>query len=179
MQQLLNFLVEPHGHGSLRPSFSISSLQPWTMRSPRLTCVSDGNPLRRLLVRSKKGAVELVSVICHTASYVESRILNISGRLLRQCDVGSKQLLLARIFDLALDLVADGLGDAASHHRVDRRADLAVVTGAADHATIASPIDRAVDRRFSLVEPSNSTPLTISAGSPKRAHVTGFWGARV
>ena len=40
MQQALYRLVEPHGHGSLRPSFSSSSLSPWTMRSPRWTLVS-------------------------------------------------------------------------------------------------------------------------------------------
>lgn len=70
IQQCLNLRFEPHGHGSLRPSFSINSLNPPTMRSPRFTCVSDGNPLRRLLVRSKKGAVVLVDMICHTASLV-------------------------------------------------------------------------------------------------------------
>src|SRR5262249_9504694 len=30
----------PHGHRSLRPSFSCSSLSPWTTRRPRLTWVS-------------------------------------------------------------------------------------------------------------------------------------------
>jgi hypothetical protein len=30
-----------------------NSLSPWTTRSPRLTCASDGYPRRRLLVRSK------------------------------------------------------------------------------------------------------------------------------
>jgi hypothetical protein len=46
---------EPHGHGSSRPSFSISSVPEPTMRSPRLTrdSVSLGNPRRRLLVGSK------------------------------------------------------------------------------------------------------------------------------
>lgn len=44
----------PQGHKSLRPSFSSSSLSPCTMRVPRLTLVSDGNPLRRLLMGSKK-----------------------------------------------------------------------------------------------------------------------------
>jgi hypothetical protein len=38
----------------LRPSFSSSSLSPRTIRTPRLTCVSDGMPLRRLLILSKK-----------------------------------------------------------------------------------------------------------------------------
>jgi hypothetical protein len=36
---------DPQGHGSLRPSFSKSSLWPPTTRSPRLTSVSDGNPI--------------------------------------------------------------------------------------------------------------------------------------
>src|SRR4030095_9726119 len=67
MKQFLNSRFEPHGHGSLRPSFSISSLKPRTMRSPRLTCVSDGDPLRRLLVRPKKGAGVWIDVVCHTA----------------------------------------------------------------------------------------------------------------
>jgi hypothetical protein len=40
------------------------------MRVPRLTCVSDGNPRRRLLVRSKKGAVVMCVLVCHTASLV-------------------------------------------------------------------------------------------------------------
>ena len=52
-QQRLNALADPHGHGSWRPSFSTSSLSRWTMRSPRLTCVSDGKPRRRLRVTSK------------------------------------------------------------------------------------------------------------------------------
>lgn len=43
--------------GSLRPSFSANSLLLWTIRTPRLTLVSDGNPLRRLLIVSKKMAV--------------------------------------------------------------------------------------------------------------------------
>ena len=37
----------------LRPSFSTSSLFPRTTRLPRPTCVSDGYPFRRLLLRSK------------------------------------------------------------------------------------------------------------------------------
>lgn len=38
------------------------------MRSPRPTCVSDGNPLRRLLVVSKAGVV-LVVMCFHSASF--------------------------------------------------------------------------------------------------------------
>jgi len=51
MQQFLKRRDDPHTHGSSRPSFSRSSLSPRTTRSPRLTPVSDGKPLRRLLVR--------------------------------------------------------------------------------------------------------------------------------
>jgi hypothetical protein len=42
------------------------------MRTPRLTFVSDGNPRRRLLVRSKKGAVVICVRVCHTASLVSN-----------------------------------------------------------------------------------------------------------
>ena len=41
----------------MRPSFSISSFAPPTTRSPRLTPVSDGKPLRRLLVTVKAHVV--------------------------------------------------------------------------------------------------------------------------
>lgn len=54
-QHRLNDLRLPHGHGSLRPSFSSSSFSPWTIRTPRLTLLSEGNPRRRLLIGSKKG----------------------------------------------------------------------------------------------------------------------------
>ena len=53
-QHLRNRLLLPQGHRSLRPSFSSSSLSPCTTRTPRLTCVSEGYPLRRLLMVSKK-----------------------------------------------------------------------------------------------------------------------------
>ena len=56
-QHFLKRLPLPHGQRSLRPSFSSSSLSPLTIRTPRLTCVSDGNPFRRLLIVSKKTAV--------------------------------------------------------------------------------------------------------------------------
>jgi hypothetical protein len=55
-QQRRKRLPDPHGQRSLRPSFSDSSLLPWTMRTPRFTCISDGNPFRRLLILSKKMA---------------------------------------------------------------------------------------------------------------------------
>ena len=54
MQHILKRLPLPHGHKSLRPSFSSSSLSPCTIRTPRLTLLSEGNPLRRLLIVSKK-----------------------------------------------------------------------------------------------------------------------------
>ncbi len=61
-QHFLKRLPLPHGQRSLRPSFSSRSLSPWTVRTPRFTLVSDGNPLRRLLIVSKKCAiVEIVA----------------------------------------------------------------------------------------------------------------------
>jgi hypothetical protein len=55
-QHLLSRLPEPHGQRSFLPTFSTSSLLPWTTRTRRFTLVSDGNPLRRLLIGSKKTA---------------------------------------------------------------------------------------------------------------------------
>lgn len=64
-QHALKRLPEPQGHGSFRPSFSSSTLSPWTTRVPRITCVSDGNPRRRLLIVSKEMAVRrCVRVAC-------------------------------------------------------------------------------------------------------------------
>ncbi len=54
MQHFLNRFPLPHGQGSFRPSRSSSSLSPWTIRTPPLTCVSEGKPFRRLLIVSKK-----------------------------------------------------------------------------------------------------------------------------
>lgn len=48
----MNRLPLPQGQRSSRPSFSSSCLLPWTMRMPRFTWRSDGNPLRRLLIGS-------------------------------------------------------------------------------------------------------------------------------
>lgn len=72
MQQLLNRRADLHGQRSLRPSFSASSLSPCTTRSPRLTCVSDGKPRRRLPVRTKGFCVRIVDgfVACHGAPFV-------------------------------------------------------------------------------------------------------------
>lgn len=53
MQQCLNRRVDPHGHGSFRPSRSTSSLSPWTTRSPRFTWVSLGEPPAPLAHRLK------------------------------------------------------------------------------------------------------------------------------
>src|SRR5579871_3380264 len=42
-----------------------SSLSPWTILVPRLTCVSEGNPLRRLLLRVKGRVVGEFVLISH------------------------------------------------------------------------------------------------------------------
>ena len=51
----------------MRPSFSVSSISPPLMkRRPRLTCVSLGKPLRRLLmVWGVKGGGVVVMLACH------------------------------------------------------------------------------------------------------------------
>ena len=56
-QHFLNSLADPHGQRSFLPTFSSSSLTPWTTRTPRFTPVSDGKPLRRLLIGSKQRPV--------------------------------------------------------------------------------------------------------------------------
>ena len=61
-QHFLNRLPLPQGQRSFRPSFSSNSLSPWTMRTPRFTFVSDGNPFRRLLIVSKKALVVVVAI---------------------------------------------------------------------------------------------------------------------
>jgi hypothetical protein len=59
-----NLFPDPHGQQSLRPSFSMSSMSPWTKRKSRFTCVSDGYPLRRFELTSKAGQVgELVDAV--------------------------------------------------------------------------------------------------------------------
>jgi hypothetical protein len=59
-----NLFPDPQGQGSLRPSFSMSSISPCTKRRPRFTCVSDGYPLRRFELTSKAGQVgELVDAV--------------------------------------------------------------------------------------------------------------------
>ena len=58
-QHFLNRFPDSHGQRSLRPSFSVSSFSPCTMRRQRLTRVSDGKPRRRLLMTSKAEFLEL------------------------------------------------------------------------------------------------------------------------
>jgi hypothetical protein len=53
-QHFLKRLPDPHGQRSFLPSFSASSLLPWTILTPRFTFFSDGNPRRRLLIGLKK-----------------------------------------------------------------------------------------------------------------------------
>ena len=64
-QHRLNRCPLPHGQGSLRPSFSSSCLSPWTIRSPHLTCVSDGKPRRRLLMGSKAVVFVVLVFVSH------------------------------------------------------------------------------------------------------------------
>jgi hypothetical protein len=53
-QQFLKRFADPHGQRSLLPRRSTSSTSPsLIVREPRLTCASEGNPLRRLLIGSK------------------------------------------------------------------------------------------------------------------------------
>jgi hypothetical protein len=56
MQHFLNRFPDPQGQRSFLPSFSESSLFPRTIRTPRFTFFSEANPLRRLLIVSKKMA---------------------------------------------------------------------------------------------------------------------------
>jgi hypothetical protein len=74
MQHCLNRLAEPQGQGSKRPSFSSSSLLPCTTRKPRLTRVSDGNPLRRLLMTSKAVLFLECFVLAHKTPLSGSRV---------------------------------------------------------------------------------------------------------
>ncbi len=70
-QHFLKRWPEPHGQRSLRPSFSSSTLLPWTTCVPRLTCVSDGNPRRRLLIVSKKMVVRQTARVAWHTSFAE------------------------------------------------------------------------------------------------------------
>ena len=69
-QHFLNFRRDPHGQGSFRPSFSSNSLSPWITRNPRFTWLSEGNPLRLLLL-GVKGLVG-VEVVFHKTPPVEA-----------------------------------------------------------------------------------------------------------
>ena len=74
-QHRLNRRPLPHGQGSLRPSFSSSCLSPWTIRSPHLTCVSDGKPRRRLLMGSKAVVFVVLVFVSHWSA--PFRIVNV------------------------------------------------------------------------------------------------------
>src|SRR5882672_11305041 len=50
------------------------------MRCPFLTFVSEGKPLRRLLVISKKGSVFVLIMLCHIRSWVEGFELMLIGQ---------------------------------------------------------------------------------------------------
>ena len=56
-QHFLKSLPELHGQRSFLPSFSDSSLLPWTIRTPRFTFVSDGNPSATLAHRLEKNGM--------------------------------------------------------------------------------------------------------------------------
>jgi SAM-dependent methyltransferase len=69
-QHRLNNSPLPHGHGSLRPSFSFSSLSPWTTLRPRLTWASlrvASTPLGHER-NSEKGGVTNLTVILGDAT---------------------------------------------------------------------------------------------------------------
>ena len=74
-----NLSLEPHGHKSFRPSFSESSLFPWTMRTPLPTRVSDGKPLRRLLVISKFESSECWYWFAIRSPWLRFAVLNLSA----------------------------------------------------------------------------------------------------
>lgn len=71
-QHFLKRLPEPQGQRSFLPSFSSSSLPPLTTCTPRLTCVSDGYPRRRLLIVSKKMAVRRIVRGSYVAWYTSN-----------------------------------------------------------------------------------------------------------
>lgn len=117
-QHFLKRLPEPHGHGSLRPSFSSSSFSPCTIRSPRLTCVSDGNPRRRLLIVSKQRPVFAVSMLSHDAPPScglsnNPRTDGVERRFARRSlAVGEDQLQVRhRVLDLKRVFVAVGMSE--------------------------------------------------------------------
>ena len=70
-QHFLKRWPEPHEQRSLRPSFSSNTLLPWTNCVPRLTCVSGGNPRRRLLIVSKRTVVRQTARVAWHTSFAE------------------------------------------------------------------------------------------------------------
>ena len=66
-QYFLKRRPEPHGQRSSLPTFSTSSLSPWTTRTPRLTRASGGKPRRRLAHRLEKNGRSSRS--CWSMSY--------------------------------------------------------------------------------------------------------------
>jgi hypothetical protein len=92
----------------LRPSFSISSLSQCASRFPRLTLVSEGKPLRRLLMTSKP--IELPTVVLtHDFVLLANRgMVAGSARYRAEC---SKSHRFARFFQAAAG--TDGQGDSA------------------------------------------------------------------
>lgn len=81
-QHLLNRFPDPQGQRSFRPNFSDSSLLPWTIRTPRFTFVSDGKPLRRLLIVSKKGMLVEVLLVHGAPPFL--------GRIGMDTDLGNR-----------------------------------------------------------------------------------------
>ena len=114
-QHFLKRWPEPHGQRSLRPSFSSSTLLPWTTCVPRLTCVSDGNPRRRLVIVSKKMAVrQTVRVAWHT-SFAEIRFAHHWTQdtpwRFAAADPGRNSLQRLPLLVDELDVVRDVVGD--------------------------------------------------------------------
>jgi hypothetical protein len=72
-QHFLKRFPEPHGQRSFLPSFSVSSFSPWTICTPRLTFFSEANPLRRLLIVSKKELFVEILRVHDPPSFPKSR----------------------------------------------------------------------------------------------------------
>ena len=80
--KVLNHLPLSHGQRPSHPSFSLSFLSPWTMRSPRLTCILDGYPPERSIIVSKTWLV--VVVVSHgTPPFYTERFID-KTRVARQ-----------------------------------------------------------------------------------------------
>ncbi len=76
-----NLRPEPHGQRSFRPSFSVSSLLPWTDLWPRRTLVSEGYPLPPFArgLESRRGC-QIRRCISWDTSYI--RVQSRAGTLL-------------------------------------------------------------------------------------------------